>query len=140
MKKYSFLKYLSNVFNNKCPRCREGNLFKTKSAYNLKHTLEMYESCPVCQQKTEIEPGFYYGTSYVSYALAVAFVVSVFTAWYILFGFSINDNSVFWCMGTAITGLIFIQPFLMRLSRSLWLSWFVKYDMNWKNESTTQPT
>lgn len=91
----------------------------------------MNKSCPVCNQKTEIEPGFYYGTSYVSYALAVAFVVSVFVAWYVLIGFSINDDRVFWCMGTAIVGLILIQPFLMRLSRTLWLSWFVKYDKNW---------
>lgn len=90
----------------------------------------MNENCPVCNQKTEIEPGFYYGTSYVSYVLAVAFVVAVFIAWYVIIGFSMNDNKVFWCMGTAIVGLIIIQPFLMRLSRSLWLSWFVKYDKN----------
>lgn len=122
--------YLVSVLKNKCPRCRKGDLFKTKSAYHLKNILEMNENCPVCNQKTEIEPGFYYGTSYVSYVLAVAFVVAVFIAWYVIIGFSMNDNKVFWCMGTAIVGLIIIQPFLMRLSRSLWLSWFVKYDKN----------
>ncbi|MBS4042918.1 MAG: DUF983 domain-containing protein [Chitinophagaceae bacterium] len=131
MSNYISIPYLSSVLRNKCPRCRKGNLFTTKSAYKLKSTLEMNKSCPVCNQKTEIEPGFYYGTSYVSYALAVAFVVSVFVAWYVLIGFSINDDRVFWCMGTAIVGLILIQPFLMRLSRTLWLSWFVKYDKNW---------
>jgi hypothetical protein len=25
-----------------------------------------------------------------------------------------------------------IQPWLMRLSRSLWISWFVKFDPNWE--------
>lgn len=123
--------YFKSVFNNKCPRCRKGDLFKTKSAYNLKNILEMNENCSVCNQKTEIEPGFYYGTSYVSYVLAVAFVVAVFIAWYVIIGFSMNDNKVFGCMGTAIVGLIAMQPFLMRLSRSLWLSWFVKYNKNW---------
>ncbi len=126
--------YFSSVFKNKCPRCRAGDLFKTKSAYNFKNVLEMNDHCPVCNQKTEIEPGFYYGTSYVSYALAVAFVVSFFAAWYILIGFSMNDNKVFWCMGTSIVFLLLLQPFLMRLSRSLWLSWFVKYDKNWNVE------
>ena len=32
----------------------------------------MNKECPVCGQPTEIEVGFYYGTSYVSYALTVA--------------------------------------------------------------------
>ena len=71
----------------------------------------------------------------MSYALSVALVISVFTAWYILIGFSINDNRVFWCMGTAIALLIILQPPLMRISRSLWLSWFVNYNKDWRNSS-----
>ena len=124
--------YLVSVLTNKCPRCREGYLFKSTNAFDLKHIVDMNDNCPVCGQKTEIEVGFYYGTSYVSYALGVAFIVSVFVAWYVLFGFSINDNSLFWCMGVAIAGLLILQPVLMRLSRSLWLSWFVKYDADWR--------
>ena len=131
--------YLVSVLTNKCPRCREGYLFKSHNAYNLKTIVDMEINCPVCNQPTEIEVGFYYGTSYVSYAIGVAFVVSVFVAWYVLFGFNIYDNSLFWCMGVAIFGLIVLQPVLMRLSRSLWLSWFVKYDANWKNEKLEQP-
>jgi len=126
--------YLVAVLTNKCPHCREGYLFKSTNAYNLKHIVDMNEKCPVCNQLTEIEPGFYYGTSYVSYAMGVAFVVAIFVAWYVLIGFSINDNRVFWCMGTAITLLVLLQPVFMRLSRSLWLSWFVKYDANWRNK------
>lgn len=128
--------YLKNVTQNKCPRCREGDLFKTNKSYDLKNTLSMYNYCPVCHQKTEIEVGFFYGTSYVSYALSVALVATVFTAWYVLFGFSINDNSVFWCLGTSIALLIILQPPLMRFSRILWLSWFVKYDKDWRNSTS----
>jgi uncharacterized protein (DUF983 family) len=124
--------YLISTITNKCPRCREGYLFKTTNAYDFKNIVEMNDKCPVCNQRTEIEVGFYYGTSYVSYALGVAFVVAIFVAWYVLIGFSIDDNRVFWCMGTAIAGLVILQPILMRMSRSLWLSWFVKYDPNWR--------
>jgi len=131
--------YLVSVLTNKCPRCREGYLFKTTNAYDLKNTVEMNEKCPVCKQRTEIEVGFYYGTSYVSYALGVAFVVAIFVAWYVLIGFSIDDNRVFWCMGTAIAGLVILQPVFMRLSRSLWLSWFVKYDANWREHKLVEP-
>ncbi len=125
--------YLVSVLTNKCPRCRQGYLFKSKNPYDLKHIVDMNEECPVCKQPTEIEVGFYYGTSYVSYALTVAFCVSMFVAWAVLFKLSFNDDSIFWCMGTTILGLILLQPVFMRLSRSIWLSWFVKYDANWKN-------
>ncbi len=131
--------YLISTLTNKCPRCREGYLFKTTNAYDFKNIVEMNEKCPVCKQRTEIEVGFYYGTSYVSYALGVAFVIAIFVAWYVLIGFSIDDNRVFWCMGTAIAGLVVLQPVLMRLSRSLWLSWFVKYDANWREHKLLEP-
>ena len=33
----------------------------------------MYENCPVCSQKYDLEPGFWYGTGYVSYGLCGIF-------------------------------------------------------------------
>lgn len=126
--------YLLSVLRNKCPRCREGDLFVSKIAYDLKNNVKMYQNCPVCGQPTEIEVGFYYGTSYVSYALGVALSVALFVAWWVILGFSISDNSLFYYLGVNAVMLILMQPSLMRLSRSLWLSWFVKYDPNWKEK------
>ncbi len=74
----------------------------------------MHEKCPVCGQPTEIEVGFYYGTSYVSYAIGVAFSVAVFVAWWVLLGISIYDNSLFWYLGVNSVLLILLQPVLMR--------------------------
>lgn len=92
----------------------------------------MNKECPVCGQATEIEVGFYYGTSYVSYALTVAISVASLVAWWTLIGFSTEDNRFFmWLIFNAIL-LILMQPWLMRFSRSLWISWFVKYDPEWK--------
>lgn len=92
----------------------------------------MNKLCPVCGQATEIEVGFYYGTSYVSYALAVAISVATLVAWYVIIGMSTADNRFFyWLIANAVF-LILLQPWLMRVSRSLWISWFVKYDPNWK--------
>jgi hypothetical protein len=92
----------------------------------------MHEYCPVCGQPTEIETGFYYGTGYVSYALTVAFSVATFIAWWVLIGFSLDDSRFFWWLGTNAVLLVALQPLIMRLSRSLWLSWFVKYDAEWR--------
>ena len=107
-------------------------MFKTKNAYKLKHFMKMYDTCPVCNQRLEIEVGFYYGTAYVSYAITVAFSVTTFVAWWVLIGMSVNDNRFFWWLGLNIVSLIVLQPYFMRLSRAIWLSFFVRYDANWQ--------
>ena len=128
--------YLYSTLTNKCPRCREGALFTSTNPYDLANITKMNSSCPVCGQPTEIEVGFYYGTGYVSYALTVAYFVSMFVAWKVLIGMTweLDDNRMFYWLGTTIVLLILIQPILMRLSRSIWLGWFVPYNKNWKNE------
>ncbi|MGI8952031.1 MAG: DUF983 domain-containing protein [Chitinophagaceae bacterium] len=126
--------YLLSVLGNKCPRCREGHLFISKNPYKFKNGeyMKMYDRCPVCGQPTDIEVGFYYGTSYVSYLLTVVFSAISFVAWWLILGFSIDDNRIFWWLGLNAFVLILLLPLFMRMSRSLWISWFVKYDPDWK--------
>ena len=133
--------YWLSVLGNKCPRCREGRLFQSKNAYAFKNNryIKMNENCPVCGQPTELEVGFYYGTSYVSYALTVAFSVTTFFLWWLIFGFSIEDNSIFYWLTFNSVVMLALQPVFMRLSRSLWISWFVKYDPDWKEHSIENP-
>jgi hypothetical protein len=130
--------YLWSVLNNKCPRCREGDIFQSKSAYDLKNITNMHQNCPVCGQPTEIEVGFYYGTSFLSYAITVLISAITFVAWWLLLGFSLNDNSIFYWLAFNAVLLILLQPPLMRISRTLWLSWFVKYDPDWKNKKAQE--
>lgn len=126
--------YLWGVFNHKCSRCRSGNMFQDKGSYNLKSFMKMNEHCPACGQRMEIEKGFYYGTGYVSYVLTVAFSVSTFVAWWVLIGFSLSDSWVFWWIGVNAVLMVLLQPWFMRLSRAVWLSFFVKYNSNWKTK------
>ena len=133
--------YILSVLANKCPRCREGKLFETPNAYKFKggKYMIMNKDCPVCRQPTELEIGFYYGTGYVSYAVTVAFSVATFIAWWVLIGISINDNRVFWWLGINTFLLLIMQPLFMRLSRSLWISWFVKFDPDWELHDVDKP-
>ncbi|HEX5669496.1 MAG TPA: DUF983 domain-containing protein [Chitinophagaceae bacterium] len=124
--------YLVSTLDNRCPRCRTGKIFSSSNPYDLKNTVKMHRQCPVCGQPTEIEVGFYYGTGYVSYAVTTAFSVATFIAWWVLIGFSTEDTRFFWWLGINSVLMILMQPLFMRLSRSLWLSWFVKYDPNWR--------
>ncbi|RYF96849.1 MAG: hypothetical protein EOO00_01680 [Chitinophagaceae bacterium] len=78
--------YLLSALGCHCPRCREGKLFKHSVSIRFKKNMEMNPQCPVCGQPTEIEVGFYYGTSYVSYALAVAISFASLAAWWLIIG------------------------------------------------------
>ncbi len=131
--------YLWSVFTMRCPRCRKGPMFMDDNPYkkiSLKYIFDMPEKCPVCMQKYDLEPGFWYGTGYVSYALAVAISVATFVAWYVLVGVSTDDNRIFyWLIFNAII-LVVLQPWLMRLSRVIYLRFFVSYDPDFH---TTKP-
>jgi uncharacterized protein (DUF983 family) len=130
---------LWSIFTMKCPRCRTGKMFNNKNGYqklSLNSILDMPEKCKECGQVFDMEPGFWFGTSYVSYALTVAISVAVFVAWAVLIGLSVKPEKVhliFWCLGTNIAILLILQPWLMRFSRVLYIRFFVSYDPNYKN-------
>ncbi|MEO6070370.1 MAG: DUF983 domain-containing protein [Chitinophagaceae bacterium] len=124
--------YLATVFSCRCPRCREGKLFKNPIALGLTRNMEMYEACTLCGQPTDIELGFYYGTGYVSYLISLVITGITFLLWFLFIGYSFHDNRFLtWIICNSVF-LIVLQPWLMRFSRSLWISWFVKYDPHWK--------
>jgi len=102
-------------------------MFRTPSIFPLKDLLSMPDRCEVCGQKMELEVGFYYGTGYVSYALSVALLGAVFVAYWVLFGLSYRDNSIFYALGSAVAIVLLLQPWLMRISRVLYLYMFVQY-------------
>jgi hypothetical protein len=54
----------------------------------------------------------------------------------VLIGFSFHDNRFFWWIGLNAFLLTIMQPYLMRLSRTIWLSFFVKYDKSLSECST----
>lgn len=129
---------LWSVVTNHCPHCRKGKIFLKDNAYDLKNNLKMHQNCPVCNQPTEIEVGFYYGTGYVSYLITVLLSGFTFILWWIFIGISADDNRVLYWLVLNSALVLLLQPLLMRFSRSLWLSWFVHYDADWKNNEVNQ--
>lgn len=123
----------------KCPRCRRGDMFEYKNPWQLKHTMKMHKECPVCKQPFNLEVGFYYGASYVSYALTIAFSVATFIAWWVIIGISIDDNRVFYWLGFNSLFLLLLQPYFMRVARTGWLAFFIGYDKQWSTKAPKQP-
>jgi hypothetical protein len=110
-------------------------MFAVKNAWKLKTTMKMNKECPVCTQPLDIEVGFYFGSSYISYALTVALSVATFVAWWVLIGFDLYDNRIFYWLVLNALVLFVAQPYFMRISRTGWLAFFVKYDRNWRTTS-----
>jgi len=114
---------LYSILKGKCPVCHEGDLYKTKNPYLLSDTLKMHENCPHCHTKFKIEPSFFYGAMYVSYAVGVAFAVAAFIISYFFLNMG-RLSSFFVITGT----LIVFLPVILRLSRNIWINFFFKYD------------
>lgn len=130
--------YFLSILGMKCPRCRRGRMFKNNNPFKslrLSKIFDMPERCSECNQKYDMEQGFWYGTGYVSYALSVAISVSTFIAWWVLIGVSTEDNRVFYWLGTNTVLLIVVQPWMMRISRVIYLYFFVSYDADYKNHA-----
>ncbi len=124
-----------SVLTMRCPRCRRGPMFKNSNPYSnlkLSKIFDMPDNCPVCNQRYNLEEGFWFGTGYVSYALAIAVTVATFVAWLVLIGVSTDDNRIYWWLGFNALFLVAVQPWLMRLSRVLYMRFFVKYDENYE--------
>lgn len=131
--------FLWSILTMRCPRCRRGKMFTHKNPYKklkLKHILDMPDQCPVCNQKYDLEVGFWYGTGYVSYVLALLLSAVTFITWWFFIGISFEDNRVFYWLGLNAFMLVFLQPWLMRLSRVVYIYFFVKYDYDYEQNKT----
>lgn len=100
----------------KCPQCRKSTMFKYP-AYNLLKATQMYADCQECGLHYEIEPGFFWGAMYVSYAFSVAISVIVGVADFIL----LNDPDLMVYIFTIIPASIILSPWSMRYSRTIML-------------------
>ena len=123
---------LVSILQNKCPRCRRGDMYQYKGAFRIKGLMKMNERCPVCGQPLNMEPGFYYGTNMTSYILAILVSIISFVLWILIIGVSLQDSRFFWWIGFNAVLLLALQPPIMRISRTVWLTFFVKYTPNWR--------
>lgn len=119
-----------SIFTGKCPKCHEESMYKVKNPFLFLRALDMHENCSQCNLKYQIEPSFFYGAMYVSYAIGIAFAVAA----YIISRFLFNADIFASFIAISIT-LVVCLPIITRLSRNLWINMFVHYDKDTKNGS-----
>lgn len=113
-----------SIFNMKCPRCHEGDLFPTGS-FSFSKPFDMPETCPKCGQKYFLGPGFYYGAMFISYIITGFFSLFVVGGLILLVGLSINAAFL---VLLVVIAILFVWFF--RISRAIWININVKYNTN----------
>ena len=109
---------LSALWHGRCPRCRQGSIFKFPFS-RIGKFAEMNTECASCKVSFMPEPGFYFGSLFVSYSFNVAIMAGVFLILYL------TVNPPDWVYGTSLVGVsILFIPFSFRYSRILFLYWF----------------
>lgn len=115
-----------SVFNNKCPKCNEGDFFKHSFTYHPNKVIATHDNCSKCNFKYMIEPSFFYGAMYVSYAITVVIFVAIFIITNVFIGLGILES-----FAAILIASVVLMPINMRLSRILWINLFVSYDKNY---------
>lgn len=113
---------LYSILTGTCPRCQEESMYEDKNAYHLNKTLKMKEQCSHCGLTYQMEPSFFYGAMYVSYAVSVAFGVAAFIISNVFLGLSLIP-SFFVIIGT----LVVFYPIILRLARNIWINLFIPF-------------
>ena len=113
---------LYSIIHNKCPKCQEGNFFEYPLTLNFNKILKNPDYCSVCGQKFNLEPSFYYGAMYVSYAITVALAIGIFILFYAL-GIGLLPTFI-----GIVIALILATPIVLRLARIIWINLFISYD------------
>jgi uncharacterized protein (DUF983 family) len=114
---------LNSILTGSCPKCQNESMYSDKNPLHLTKVLKMNENCSHCGLKYQIEPSFFYGAMYVSYGLNVAVGIAAFIVSFVFFGASIEQSFL-----TIVITLIVLFPFVLRLSRNLYINMFISYD------------
>ncbi len=112
-----------SILTGSCPKCQEESMYQHKNPYAFGKLFKMHERCSHCGTKYKIEPSFFYGSMYVSYGVGVAFAVAAFVIAFLFVGLSLPQTFI-----AIVSTLVVFMPIIIRLSRNIWINFFIKYD------------
>lgn len=115
---------IPSLLKEKCPRCRKGDIFKNKHILPLGDCLTTVNNCSVCKQKIKVENNYGQGMNFVF--IFIIFFFNLIWYWLII-GLSFMDNSIYYYIAISVIMVLLLQPWLMRLSRVLFLYLVIRY-------------
>jgi uncharacterized protein (DUF983 family) len=114
---------VNSILTGSCPKCQNENMYVDSNPYHLGNVLKMHENCSHCGLKYQIEPSFFYGAMYVSYALGVALFVTIWVScnlWFPSFG-------AWTQIGLVTFFTVVLSPYLFALSKIIYANFFIHY-------------
>lgn len=108
----------------KCPSCRKNTVFVNKSMFPLGKLVALKDECEICGEKLKSESNNGGG---INYALTVILFFLNLCWYWPIFGLSYKDDSVFYYLGSSIVVVLLAQPYLMRLSRMVYLYLYIGF-------------
>ena len=114
---------LYSILTGSCPKCHQESMYTDANPYHLGSLFKMHERCSHCSTKYKMEPSFFYGAMYVSYAVGIAFAVAAFVITFLFIGTSLVNTFI-----AIVATLVVFMPVIIRLSRNIWINFFVSYD------------
>ena len=114
---------LYSILTGSCPRCHQESMYVEKNPFIISKTLKMHEYCSHCNLKYQIEPSFFYGAMYVSYALNVGLSILVFLVLYFQFHWGVTPLF----LSILLANIVF-YPIVLRLARNIYINLFVSFN------------
>lgn len=110
-----------DLIKNRCPHCGKGHVYQKDNLATF-GTVKMNSECPECHTDFTKEAGFYWGSMYASYGLALTEALIVYAICRLL-GTQTFDmlNLV-----VVIAAVLVCSPFNFRMARLIWLYIFPK--------------
>ncbi len=116
---------LYSIFKGSCPNCQNESMYEEKNPYLLSKVFQMHPKCSHCGTHYKIEPSFFYGAMYISYALGVAISVAISVISYLFLSLTLTETFI-----SIIIALVALMPIIMRISRNIWVNIFIHYGEN----------
>jgi uncharacterized protein (DUF983 family) len=104
---------VGDILRQRCPRCREGSIFRDSIFRGFP---KMYERCPVCDLKFDREPGYFLGAMYISYGMGIVMVALIAALLWRVTGWWITTDTIW-----AVVLFLPLAPTLTLLARVLWI-------------------
>lgn len=119
-----------SIFTGTCPKCHEDYMYVKRNPYILTETMKMHETCNHCGFRYKVEPNFFFGAMFVSYAVSVFTGIMIFLLCF--FALKMNLLNIF---VTIFVGLIVLMPIITRISRNIYINIFVSYNKKAGNKN-----
>jgi len=112
-----------SIATGTCPKCHQDHMYVNRNPYAVTETMKMHDNCRNCGFKYKVEPNFFFGAMFVSYAVSVFVGIVIFLIAHYIFHTGLITAFI-----AIFAGLMLLMPPIVRVSRNIYINIFINYD------------